>query len=82
MAGLGPAELPVRDAGHRQQRQSLYVGDWSYVHVGIRLSPPVQIIPTGTRYIDKQMMSWLSRFRGSIRLVHPGQTVCRLEGIL
>jgi HK97 family phage major capsid protein len=60
---------------------SLYVGDWSYLRIGFR-TEGVEVMKLDQRWADYLMVGFLSRLRLSIRVVHPTQTFCRLEGIL
>jgi HK97 family phage major capsid protein len=61
---------------------SAFVGDWSYVHVGMRLDGGVQTMVLKERYADQQQMAWMSRLRFSVRTVHPNQAMCQVKGLL
>ena len=71
----------VETQGSSHAASSVFVGDWSYVHVGFRLSPPVQTVPLRERFIDQQVMAWVSRLRMSSRLLRASQTMCQLQGV-
>lgn len=59
---------------------SLYIGDFSYVILGMR-TEGVATRMLVERYAEMNVTSFFSSARFSIRTVHPEQTICRLYGL-
>jgi len=66
--------------GNTSTNSSLYIADWSYCFLGMRLDG-VEVTPISERYVEFMQRAWLSRIRMSIRWFWPNKVACRLLGI-
>ena len=59
---------------------SLFVGDWSYVTIGMR-TDGVQVSVLNQRFAEFLEVGYLSRIRFSVRTFWPTKALCQLKGI-
>jgi predicted phage gp36 major capsid-like protein len=59
---------------------SLYLGDWSYVVIGMR-TDGIQTRMLTERLAEFNQTAFFSSSRFSIRTIWPGKAMCRLYGI-